>query len=303
MKQILLIISILTSVSVYSQSESTSNGNFDISAQYQPLLQEGKEWTLIHYALNCDRVKPETHQVLTVSVDCTENIDGKECKRLKIECERPGEGETEFNWCGICIAVEEGISYKYLYEEDGKIFVYRNPGPYYAEGENWYGEPTTVVKYGEPYFDLYIDQNYGLGDFMPGIGTISKEEYIEYGPLTCRTLSTKGVQWIEGIGSPDYSSAYDPYYDPNLELPTNGSKYKRLICCKLDGNPLFDETQKYKSLGLYTGDIVSKVEAIESIVSEADQNKSDTLYNLQGIKVNNPVKGQIYICNGHKVIY
>lgn len=267
------------------------------AGEYQPLLVDGKQWVAVHFTTGNSHLY-STHQVITVTVDGEETIEGIVCKRLHIKCEHPVK-EGESNECSLCCGVPEGESEIYAYEKDKRIYIYRNPGPYYEEGVDMYGQKVNWLKYGDPYFDLYMDQNYKMGENAPGFGMITKEEYKDYGGFMCREIYTDlDKSWTEGIGSYALHSMYEIYRDPYDYVYTR-PYYHNMVSCTVNGTTLYDHSESMRSAGIYIGDFTSDVREAEICADD----KSEVLYNLQGMKVKEPRKGEIYIRDGKKIIF
>lgn len=98
----------------------------------------------------------------------------------------------------------------------------------------------------------------------------------------------------------------DPYFDVYMDLnigkgdtarPTSfGRSY--LALCTLNGEILYDIRDQLDELGIYYG----ATSGIQNSETE-EPIKKPIYYNLQGIRVPTPVKGNIYISNGNKIKY
>lgn len=269
----------------------TSNQQADIS-EHSPFFTVGKKWVIINGfgSVGSDIAPFTTHQVITAEVEGEEEIDGVLCARLKITNVLPGlsheakENTDLVSICPSCILLPEGISYQYLYEEDGKIITYRNPGPYYEYVETgtdplfeMYG-PGNYRKEGDPYFEVYVD-------FNPQKDNANSERSAEW--------------WIDGIGSPYIHNTLKQYYLTELmPFPTRTSS-SYLVVCSQNNNTLYDRRNFLDELGIYYGE---KEPASITILSE-DSRKATEIYSLDGLKVTKPVKGNIYIINGKKIHY
>lgn len=273
--------------------------------EYRELFTEGKSWIMWHgHNLSPN---PETHLIFKVAVDGEQVIDGIDCKRLKVEIDK----SHMQGFCMECtyflgVDTEEGFApalpeYIYAYEKDKKIYVYRESGPYYEYDENGY---LTDMKYGKPYFDLLMDLDVNLGEKAMGMGEIKKVEYKEYGGILRRVIYNEDsylgtyypTHWIEGIGSNYCADEWEWYISPTIPVPTKLSNWYHnfLVSCSENGKIIYDNTDILKTEGINL-DFVSSVETLG--VNQED----DKYYNLQGIPIINPVKGNIYIHGGKKI--
>ena len=290
--------------------------------EYQPLFIEGKKWVMICGSITGSSWNRfATHQLITVTVEGEEVIEDIICKKIKVvnqHCVTNPPDNMTLNRCYYCYDVPEGDSYHYVYEKNRKIYVYRDPGPYYEyveEGDDdlfqTYGSGY-YRQYGEPYFEEYIDLNYGLNDSSPVLGKIVEEKYENYGSLNCRTISGSHVSyfigdrnnWIEGIGSNvilDSLKRYDEYFPMMYPSIMTGSY---LVLCTLNDAPLYDVRDKLRAVGAYFGESESTgISVTQADDLFPDDTITESIYSLEGIKVSNPIKGNIYIRNGKKIRY
>ena len=275
----------------------------EVTAEYQPLFVEGREWWIIHgLPHHYPSTIFTTEYILRVAVDGEEEIEGILCKRLKLTQEICPDFDNLL--CPFCVILPQNPTCIYAYEKDRKVYVYRNPGPYYETVEQD-GERVNVVKYGDPYFDLYVNLNFSEGEYASGIGTIVEEFTKDYNGLVSRTLGYYAYDitglsdgmgyWIEGIGSTTVANCFPVYHDdpwPTIQTETC------LVACLQDGKPLYDIREQLMERGVNIG---SAATSIEEVASEHDSD--ETLFTLDGIRVSNPIRGTIYIQNGKKIIY
>ena len=146
------------------------------------------------------------------------------------------------------------------------------------------------------------DKWYPLFDFSCGVGEktipmmfdstevegriVKKEEYILNCNKTYRCLYLPyDMIWVEGIGTlNDRFLTIDvvPTCEP---LPTNTLKE-----CYKDGELIFSY-EEYK-----------RTSSINKVFNDKEEEKEMVLYSLQGIKIDKPIPGTIYIRNGKKYI-
>ena len=278
----------------------------EVTAEYQPLFVEGREWWIIHgLPHHYPSTIFTTEYIMRVAVDGEEEIEGILCKRLKVTQEICQDVENVL--CPFCVILTQNPTYIYAYEKDRKVYVYRNPGPYFETVGEQNGVPVNVVKYGDPYFDLYVNLNFSEGEYASGIGTIIEEFTKDYNGLVSRTLGyyayditglSEGMgYWIEGIGSTTVANCFPQYHDNLQEWPTIKTE-TCLVACLQDGKPLYDIRELLMERGVNIG---SAATSIEEVASEHDSD--ETLFTLDGIRVSNPIRGTIYIQNGKKIIY
>ena len=316
---IMCCLSCLQGKSALVNAEITKEVNIpEQENTYRPLFVDGKEWVVVHgwilYGWDINRTKYDVHQVLRISVAGDEVIDGINCKKLRVRSEYNSmtpESMTGFEGFICCTKVPSDEVFYYVYEKDRKIYVYRNPGPYYdepaAEDDLMFGP---VVKYGEPYFDLYMDLNHSVGEKMTCCTPeslfynqveIVEDEYQEHGEMSCRTLTfSDGGHWIEGIGSDMLFSMYDPYATGLIDIPVSYSgMFNYLVSCTQDNKVLYDNRDWCNQKGMYFDDFLSGIKSVGGDYAVIDA----SYYNMFGLKVDNPKKGGIYIHQGKKIIY
>lgn len=199
------------------------------------LFSEGKRWVAWHGNLYLgpnnlfDYNNIEPNFLFYISVDGDEVIDGKSCKRIKLQTQYLGDS---CRYCYYNYSREHSeTKYFYFYEEGDKIYRYREPGQYWILDEN--GKETGRVGLKDPYFDLYMDLDISLGDNLIDIGEIDDIRFVEIGGKTRRVVSSSWPEfdflnhernWIDGIGSNCCANQWYEY--PNLltrpPLPTRG---------------------------------------------------------------------------------
>ena len=129
--------------------------------------------------------------------------------------------------------------------------------------------------------------------YIPGVGSSSQSNsaiaassnktqfdiVLDYGLKTmyCTTISSKGTATTEAIALPELAPAKFVLY----------SGYNNV-----DRRCWFDNLKIWNIAG--TDDAVENIEAIRPV--------DNNIYNLQGQRILAPVKGQIYIQNGRKMI-
>ncbi len=295
-----------------------TNDDKSATGEYNALFVDGKEWVVAHgwelNGWNSSLREYQTHQVLRISVVGDEVIEGIECKKLKVKCEMDKfspDSSVGFEGLVCCTKFSSDEAFYYVYEKDRKIYVYRNPGPYCeipAEGDDFMGMPE--VKYGEPYFDLYMDLNHTVGEKISCYNPVSMlyhpveivmDEYENYAGMSCRTLTlSDGSHWIEGVGSDQLVSMYNPYHDGLLDIPTSFTGlFSVMVSCTQDGKFVYDNRNLLHQNGVYVDDFLSGADTIS-----ADNVMEDgAYYNMYGLKVDKPSKGCIYIHKGKKIIY
>lgn len=288
----------------------------DSNYEYQELFTEGKEWIIWHGFFDIgEYYYQQDHLVIYVSVDGEEIIDGIKCKRLKYYADSTG-----YNCYECRRNTVTGIKYFYGYEKDRKIYIYRNPGK-----KCIYDERGSVIKIleTEPYFDIYMDLNVELGDICFDIGEIDKIDYRDFNGTVRRVIADcKNFEafpeigyernWIEGIGSNMVANQYSSFNYSMTTRPApehpgsssdlyNSGQYNVLLQCSENGVPIYDNMDRLREFGLNL-DMVKNTNNIESIEIN-EKSKEGIYYNLQGIPVDNPQRGEIYIYNGKKLLY
>lgn len=267
-----LLVTLLAGVSSSAQNiggqTHLSSTELNDNTPSEPLFVVGKEWKVVHGASEMPGMKEyyDPHQLMWIKVTGEKEIDGQLCAELKVTCK----SFCDMPHCYHCIYnsfnPEEFLVY--AYEKDCKIFVYRNPGPYIEdEVEMPDGMMQAVIKYGEPYFDLYCD----------------------YSKLT----GTNG--WNDGVGSPRVSNEFKHYYTqmiwPTYFWPTY------MVTCSLNGDLLYDAREFLDAAGFDYGE-TAEVTELPKV-----EDKNNDYYNLQGLKIAHPEKGNHYIHNGKMIIF
>ena len=172
----------------------------------------------------------------------------------------------------------------------------------------WYGE---FERYGEPYFELYMDLNYTIGERAPGLGEIIADYCKDFDGVTRRVIcgtryDSFGIlgareSWIEGIGSNTVANQFTNYLFRQTPSQSYYHQDYYLALCTQDGVPIYDIRDKLDEMGIYYGETSS----VNTIPSEriAENVEDDNYYNLQGLKTTNPKSGEIYIHHGKKIKY
>lgn len=274
--------------------------------KYQELFTEGKSWIMWHGLESYPGY--ETHLIFKVSVDGEQEVDGILCKRLKVVIDQSfSHGSCMECMYFLGVDCDEGYvpalpEYLYAYEKDKKIYFYRESGPYYEYDENGH---VLDLKYGKPYFDLLMDLNVNVGETAMGMGKITSVTYKEYGGVVRRVISNDvsyihsdyyPTHWIEGIGSNYCADDWEWLFPPCISVPTMISNWYHnfLVSCSENGHLIYDNSEILREVGINL-DFISSVEKIQMLPS------SDLYYNLQGIPVENPRHGNIYIYRGQKI--
>lgn len=274
-----------------NHSNHKSGGLGSSFSNSRPLFEDGKSWIIWHGDNFC------THEIINVEVVGDKMIDGIQCKVLDVKFENVNKNIN----CYYCYHRDDFPSQLYVFENEKKIYVYREDGPKYILDEN--GVPTDI-EYGEPYFDLYMDYDHKVGDYSNALGTITDVQSLNFVNESYRTLISGDFKgdfidwpklWIEGIGSNHMCNDWERYYHPMMEFPTLQTE-TYLVKCSLNGVPIYDQSANLLAKGI-TKDFVSDIQGV------VQTNIEDKFYNLQGIRVNRPQIGEIYIFNGRKVKY
>lgn len=275
--------------------------------EYKQLFTEGKSWVMWHGVGSPSEY--ETHLIFNVAVDGEKEIDGITCKRIRVEIDK-SHSEGTCMECMYFLGVDDGENaapalpeYIYAYEKDKKIYVYRESGPYYEYDEDGF---VKELKYGKPYFEMLMNLDVNLGDTAMGMGEITNVEYKEFGGVTRRVISNdvsylgsdNPTEWIEGIGSNYCADEWEWYLPLTTAVPTMMSNWYHnfLVKCSDGGEVIYDNSQNLKSAGV-------NLDGVGSVTTIGTPEEAGVYYNLQGIAVSNPQKGNIYIHNGKKVIY
>ena len=232
---------------------------------------EGKEWEISHfytnpYYLNHNGVAEYKEcRRINVKVNGKEEVDGKLCKRLEITQDHKGK-------CGNCTYwhIPEVM---YALEENGKVYVYRI-ADYISPGSD---EPGSLAEAYEGASKSFQELTY------TGEGRASMQYYNAPGG--------KSIEWIDGVG---WNYGFGPLDLYRFDIATGGDyPYYMMVKCQHNGKTLYDHSEELTSiLDSTTG--VCEIESVEY---------SEIYYNLQGNKVSNLQKGELYICNGKKILY
>lgn len=305
-------------------NQSYDNVNLPEGYEYPELLTVGKSWVIWHgYAYDKQFGYPiDSDYIFYVSVDGEEIIDGITCKRIK-SIAQPLGGK-----CVDCLygSIPTQPKYYYGYEQDRKIYFYRNPGYYlYYKFDEFFQDYYLEIGEKDPYFDLYMDLNKNLGDNAPDLGTIDKIEYKNIGGKNRRIITSLWPDmpylnyernWIEGIGSNSYASDWKVYYTsqvigrmPPANIRTEETiinhycEYLMVMCCE-NGVPIYDNRATLEAYGIDLSILSAELSGVQEVQSALPcQIEDSKIYNLQGLEVTNPQKGQIYIRNGKKILF
>lgn len=284
---------------------------------YQPLFANGKSWVMWHGMHTIpdfsNDIQVATHAWIEVKVDGFESFEDNDCARLGISVNFKGDFTSSYDPCPICVRLKLLPEYLYGYEDNGKIIVHRNPGPYFDE-ENLDILDMPTTGYGDPYFDTYFDFNEKEGDKVQVFGNstlkINREEYVKYGDTVRRVLSCNDEcqlfsnkrEWIEGIGSNCNCFTWEPYWYCVTPISAQVEMFC-LASCSENGNEIYNQYQTMAANGIDTNDIISGVKEIDCNSDVLNSGQTHPCYNLQGFPINNPQKGEVVIQNGKKIVF
>ena len=281
---------------------------------YQELFTEGKEWLWCHYVNYMNYVNTsQVHYMISVKVDGAKVIDNIECKRLKIEIF----SNPSADGCSLCgnwfdrdfinllmpykydFPVEAIPEEVYVYEENRKIYFYRDPGIKLNDTKS------DIIGC-NPYFDLFMDLNISIGDECPGLGVIEKDELIEIDGVSHRVISGNSKEyinkseigeseWIEGIGATFGLSMHNELFYYYRGHVANYTIPKVALVKVIDnGKTIFDRTKEFGELGL---DVITGMKTPE-IHPDCNEN----CFDLHGRPIKAPANKQLYIRNGRVMI-
>ena len=249
--------------------------NSDISLNSgvaEEFFADGKEWEVSHFYSNYYYLDGKEYKEyykecrrIHVKVAGEETFEGKLCKRLEISQEHKGD-------CGQC-KYWHIPSVMYAYEDEGKLYVYR------------------VADYYDTYDDETLEEAYNatLKSFQE-LNDPDDPDF-NYENFWYTVPARNAVKWMDGVGCSYGFGKLDLLYFPIA--PNGDSAYYKLVKCSKNGVPLYDKTEELAT-------ILDTPTGAEVICAEGNEG---TYYNLQGIKVSNPIKGELYIFNGKKIVY
>ncbi|MDE7461982.1 MAG: hypothetical protein K2M88_02360 [Muribaculaceae bacterium] len=244
---------------------------------HSDLLSYGKEWTLAHIQMNPSIKNGAVEQIYTLDyvlnakVVGTEIVDSKVCAAIELQLTH----FTDCSWCKIHRLEPKTV---YAYEEDGRLFIYRSG--YSSEANDWLGISEEVA----PHFQEMINLN-------------NSESANPYG--TWNTLNDEPLTWIDGVGV-NYGFGNLTLYPENI-IPTGMTQpYYMLVNCKENGTTIYDNSKVLEQNGIDT-DFTTGINTLPT--ADEYQDAENSLYTLQGIKVNNPIKGHIYVKKGKTIIF
>ncbi|MBD5268296.1 MAG: hypothetical protein HDS45_01675 [Bacteroides sp.] len=244
---------------------------------HSDLLSYGKEWTLAHIQMNPSIKNGAVEQIYTLDyvlnakVVGTEIVDTKVCAAIELQL-------THFADCSWCKIHRMEPKTVYAYEEDGRLFIYRSA--YSSEVNDWVGINEEVA----PHFQEMINLN-------------NSESANPYG--TWNTLNNEPLTWIDGVGV-NYGFGNLTLYPEDI-IPTGMTQpYYMLVNCKQNGTTIYDNSKVLEQNGIDT-DFTTGVNTLPT--ANEYQDAENSLYTLQGIKVNNPIKGHIYVKKGKTMIF
>ena len=254
-------------------------------------LQNGKKWIVEDYNL-----MDKTSVYFTFAVAYDTIAYDKVQKKVDITYPDDPIYETIIEW---------GYTFCLLREDNGRIY-----GTKVLE--------TSSIE------NIYIDYSVKPGDvvsgFIPnsaGTESIASYEYrvinertIElYGfqrrLLTLRGVSPRGTEydfyWIEGIGAHRPNSILNNDYLYNWGS-YNTNVFKGISECYLDDQLLYSRDDFDKILAEY--DEKNGLSGLDRITIDGNNEDSDqAIYDLMGRKVANPIRNNIYVRNGKKIIW
>ena len=169
----------------------------------------------------------------------------------------------------------------YYYEEDGKLFVYRNDGTFWLVYDlgmtetGWHNEFEV-----HPIYVYDIQRSYMTIEGQERLCvTIDYDMDNEHGEFPAREI------WVEGIGQ----IGITPLVSFNAYMEAGNGGY--FNTCMLNGKAIF------------THDDFDKITNIHSAIKESPYDKRQEIYDLQGRRVLTPQRGGLYIRGGKKFIY
>lgn len=248
-----------------------------VTEKHSDLLSYDKEWTLAHIQMNPSIKNGAVEQIYTLDyvlnakVVGTEIVDTKVCAAIELQL-------THFADCSWCKIHRMEPKTVYAYEEDGRLFIYRSG--YSSEVNDWVGINEEVA----PHFQEMINLN-------------NSESANPYG--TWNTLNNEPLTWIDGVGV-NYGFGNLTLYPEDI-IPTDMTQpYYMLVNCKQNGTTIYDNSKVLEQNGIDT-DFTTGVNTLPT--ANEYQDAENSLYTLQGIKVNNPIKGHIYVKKGKTIIF
>lgn len=259
--------------------------------EYEPLLSDGKSWEIIRGIGEMPIV--DDNPPICYTVDCDTIVMGKVCKKVNY-----------VDVANICYSSAQGTII--LLEEDKILYKYHDSFTI----EDWYwSDEINNMEFKQIYipagFEPKIDFNLSSGDKTYG-GKILADQIItdfgkEYRQIIINNnfpweIGDSYVQamWIEGVGTSLLERALIPnYYDRYFYYPTMLYDWITLNC-KVNGEVIFDFT---KYIERYHFEDTTSVKVNES------EKCDSSYYDLTGIKVSKPIKGQLYIHDRKLVKY
>ena len=248
--------------------------NSDISlnsGEAEEFFADGKEWEVSHFYTDPYYLVKDGKEFylecrrIHVKVAGEETVEGKLCKRLEISQEHKGE-------CGNC-DYWHIPAVMYGYENEGKIYIYR------------------VADYYAPYDEETLEEAYNAAPKSFQELNIPEDKDYDYKRFWCTVPSKYSIKWIEGVGC---SYGFGKLDLLNFPISTGTDfPYYKLVKCTKNGVPLYDKTEELAT-------ILDTPTGAEVICAEENEGP---YYNLQGIKVSNPIKGELYLFNGKKSVY
>ena len=246
------------------------------SGEAEEFFADDKEWEVSHFISNPAYLIQDGKKIykecirINVKVAGEEMIEGKLCKRLEIVAVRKLTYDYYYG-CDYCLywPIPNVI---YGYEENGKVYVYRIAD--YITGsdpEELKEAYDSAPKSFQEIYDSQIDSDNGQRHW--------------------HTFNNSSVEWIDGVGWNYGFGKLDMYFfdiGTGVDYP-----YYKLVKCTKNGVPLYDKTEELAT-------ILDTPTGAEVICAEENEGP---YYNLQGIKVSNPIKGELYLFNGKKSVY
>lgn len=249
-------------------------------AEYQEMLSDGKVWKIrTRFPLGDIEGNQTSDQYFFLEVKGDTIINGEKCKKIYTHTQ-----DNFDKFTGTEVMYTD--NYRLAKEIDGRISVYDyvpvgdDPINYY-----WDWQFMTFIDFGaEEGSEINIDQDRKIKIIKKFRVNVRNREF--------EVLITNGYGyskeypeiWIEGVGT--------------TRMPTFGSRVgyfeQDIVECYSNGELIMDEND-IKSL--YDYQFLSNVLSISSSNTECQMR----YYNLTGLQVTQPVKGNIYICNSKKI--
>lgn len=235
----------------------------ETTVQIPRVYEERKTWTYFDYYPD-DPEKNEYYELSVVGDTIINDVVAAKVRNRSLNMERDD-------------------YYFAVYEKDGVIY------DYFKYLKKFYPKIDFNVKAGDTRPILNPDYMEYYDDIML---VVANDERVSINGKDFRIITIENERhnflgyWIEGVGMISNFGAASMIDYP---LPTCGYYETTLIKCEKDGVCIFSDEDLKKYSGLIT---------------VYDDKKDDNIiYDLIGRKVNNPLKGQIYIKGGKKILW